>query len=416
MSVHPPAPWRGLVAYGLGTAFFFYAFLHRVSPGVMVEPLMAEFAVGGALLGHLSAFYFYAYAGLQLPVGVLMARFGVRRLLIAAALLATAGSVLFAAGGSLTMAYLGRLMIGAGSAFCWVGTLSLATRHLPADRFVLLTGILQAVGMVGGMFGQAPLGFAVEAFGWRGAILALAVGGLALAAAIALLVPRDPPGAGIGGGQLAAGLVRVARNPQSWLLAGVGLSLSAPMLAFAGLWGVPYLGMRFGLDRPAAGALMSLNFVGWAVGAPLHGLLSDRWRRRRPFVLGGGVVALASILAVLYAPGLDVAAVGALMLVNGLAASSLVVTYAAAREANPPAVSSAVYGLINSAVTGSGAIFQPLIGWLLDLGWDGTMAGGARVYGRAAYDAALAALPATGAVGLVLILLVRETHGRQSGR
>jgi len=159
---------------------------------------------------------------------------------------------------------------------------------------------------------------------------------------------------------------------------------------------------------------MSLNFVGWAIGAPMHGLLSDRWRRRRAFVLAGGVAATGSIAALLYWPGIGIGTVAVLAFVNGLAASSLVVTYAAARELNPPAVSSAVYGLINTAVTGSGAIFQPLIGWLLDLGWDGGLSGGARVYTHATYDAALAVLPAVGVAGLALTLLMHETHGRQA--
>ena len=412
MTISAVPRWRGIAAYGLGTAFFFYAFLHRVAPSVMVEPLMREFAVGGAVLGNLSAFYFYAYSGLQLPVGILMARFGVRRLLLGAALLATAGAAVFAASGTLSLAYLGRTMIGAGSAFGWVATLALATRHLPPERFALLTGILQAVGMVGGMFGQAPLGLAVEAMGWRGAIYLLVALGLALTVALWFVIPRDA-GRAIPRGQLAAGLGRVARNPQTWIIAGVGLSLTAPMLAFAGLWGVPYLTTRFGLSRPEAAGILSLNFIGWAVGAPLHGFLSDRWRRRRPFLIGGGIVATVSIFAILYLPGMTLVPLAGLVLVNGLAASSLVVSYATAREVNPPAVSSAVYGLINAAVTGSGAIFQPLIGWLLDLGWDGRIVDGARVYGMPAYDAALAAMPAAGMIGIGLAFAVRETHARQ---
>ncbi|MGE0725341.1 MAG: MFS transporter [Alphaproteobacteria bacterium] len=413
MTAASPLPrWRGVAAYALGTGFFFYAFLHRVAPSVMVEPLMAEFAVGGAVLGNLSAFYFYAYSGLQLPVGILMARFGVRRLLLGAALVAAGGSVVFALSGTLSLAYLGRTMIGAGSAFGWVATLALATRHLPPERFAMLTGILQAVGMVGGMFGQAPLGIAVEAMGWRGAIALLAGLGIVLAAALWLVIPRDH-GRTVPRGALSAGLARVARNRQTWIIAGVGLSLTAPMLAFAGLWGVPYLMTRFGLDRPEAAAILSLNFIGWAVGAPLNGLFSDRWRRRRPFLIGGGLVATASIAAILYLPGMTLVPLAVLVLVNGLAASSIVVTYATAREVNPPDVSSAVYGLINAAVTGSGAIFQPLIGWLLDLGWDGTTAAGARLYAMPTYDAALAVMPAAGIVGIGLALAVRETHGRQ---
>jgi len=404
--------WRGWLAFGLGTALFFYAFLHRVAPSVMVDELMRDFAVSGAILGNLSAIYFYLYAGLQFPIGVLTARFGPRRLMTAAALVAAVGAVVFATAGDALTAGIGRALIGGGSAFAWVGTLALATRYLPADRFALLTGVLQAVGMIGGIAGQAPLGLAVDAFGWRDTVLMLGAVGLVLAGAIWLVAENEDSASGRPA--IWAALARVAGSRQSWILCAVGLTMAAPMLAFAALWGIPFLMSVYGLERALAAAVFSGNFLGWAIGAPLHGYLSDRLRRRKPFLVVGAAVSLASIAIVVYVPALPIWLLAAMMFVNGLAASALVVTYATARESNAPAVSSAVYGMINAAVTGSGALFQPLIGWLLDLGWDGRLVDGARIYSADAYAGALAVLPAAGAVGLLLALAVRETHARQT--
>jgi len=101
--------------------FFFYAWVLRVAPSVMVEELMRDFAVGAAVLGNLSAAYFYGYAGMQIPVGVLLDRFGPRRLLAVAALACAGGCVLFATGTTLATVTAGRFLIGASAAFSLVG-------------------------------------------------------------------------------------------------------------------------------------------------------------------------------------------------------------------------------------------------------------------------------------------------------
>ncbi len=400
-----------MAAWSVVALFFFYAFLQRVSPGVMVEELMRDFAVGAALLGNLSAFYFYAYAGLQIPIGVLMDRIGPRRLTTAAAGLCAAGSVLFAIADTVAMASLGRFLVGAGAAFSWIGALTVITQWLPPHRFALMGGLTQAVGMVGAIAGQAPLALAVGAVGWRVSVAALAL--LALAFVVALwLVVRDRPHAATASIGIGAGMRRVAGNPQTWLNALFGLTMTGPMLAFAGLWGVPWLTTHYGAERAAAAATLSMMFVGWAIGAPLLGALSDRWRRRKPVMAGGATLAAVALAAVFYVPGLSLPTIATLVFVHGFGASCMVLAFACARENNPEGLSSSAYGFVNTAVIGSGALFQPLIGLLLDLCWDGTLVAGARIYDETAYALAFAILPAGCMVGAAAALAGRETHAR----
>src|SRR3954464_5349888 len=119
---------RALAAWVVASLFFLYAFVHRVSPSVMVDELMRDFAVGAAVLGNLSAFYFYTYASLQIPVGVLMDRIGPRRLTAAAAAVCAIGSFVFAMSDGVATASFGRALIGVGAGFSFVGTLTVATQ------------------------------------------------------------------------------------------------------------------------------------------------------------------------------------------------------------------------------------------------------------------------------------------------
>ena len=148
--------WLPWFAWATGAVFFFYAWILRVSPSVIVDELMAELAVGGAIVGHLSALYFYGYSGMQLPVGLLIDRYGPRRLITAAAAICALGAAGFASSDSLTGLSIARFFIGAGAAFSLMGAIHIAARWLPSARFAMLSGLAMMVGMAG-VFGQAPV-------------------------------------------------------------------------------------------------------------------------------------------------------------------------------------------------------------------------------------------------------------------
>ena len=403
------AAHRAALAFILGALFFGYAFALRVSPSIMVGDLMRAFAVGGAVLGNLSAFYFYAYSGLQIPVGMLLDRFGTRRPMTVAAAVVAGGTLTFALSETIESAYLGRLLIGAGCAFSWVGALAIANQWFPA-RFALLAGVSQMIAMGGAMLGQAPLAVVVTRFGWRDAMIGLAMVGTALAALI-FLVARDRPPSHDPDRSRVAGERDVIRNPQTWLAAGFGLTMVGPMLAFGALWGVPYLEVTQGLERTAAAGVASLVFLGNGVGGVLLGWWSDRIRRRKGPMLAGSILCVLSQFAFLWLPGLPFAAMCILIFLTGVGGASMILAFAVGREHNTLANAGLTIGIINTAVTGNGALLQPLIGWLLDLGWDGTLVDGARVYGASSFRQAMTVVPVISGLGLGLLFAIKEPGG-----
>jgi MFS family permease len=407
-------PW---LVWGLAASFYCYGFFQRVAPSVMVGELMLEFSVSAAALGNLSAFYFYAYASLQLPIGVMVDRWGAKRLLVGAALLCGLGSLLFARADSLTMAYVGRLLIGAGAAFTWVGTLKLTAQWLPPKRFAMVSGMTLMLGMIGAVAGQAPLAAAVAAFGWRDTLAAAAFLAFALAALIWIIVrdgDADQTSHDMGAETLGLlhGLKQTLKNRQSWYAAVYGGTMTATILAFAGLWGVPYMMQAYGLERTAAAASTSLMLIGWGIGAPLTGWISDHFQVRRLPMLVCSVVVLILLSILVYTPDLSLGAARTLLFLNGLFNSGMVLCFAVGREHNRPKHGGVTLGFVNMMVMASGAFFQPFIGWLLDVNWDGTTLEGVRIYSVQAYNMALLSLVACGVVAIVMALLIRETHCR----
>ena len=405
---------RAWAAFVLGTMYFGYAFAQRVAPSVMTGELMRDLAVGGAALGSLSAFYFYAYAGLQLPVGVLIDRFGPRKLLSTALLLCAFASVGFAWSETVLGASIGRGLIGGTVAFGFVGTLTIATYWFPPSRFAMLSGIVLTVGMLGAIAGQAPLRVIVEALGWRDTMLALGAVGALLGILLYLIVPNRPRdhAPGRGSRHLLAGLKDVVANPQSWLCAAIGFGPTSTLLAFSGLWAVPWLSSVRGFPVSEAAGIASVVFLGWAVGAPLLGWMSDHIGRRKPVILAGLTLSLAALCLIIFAGVVDTRLLVVLFFLNGVGSCAMVVCFGAVRELNRRENSATALGLMNMFVVGSGAILQPLIGWLLDLNWAGDLLEGARVYDAGAYAAAFTTLVGANILGLACGFGLRETYCR----
>lgn len=380
--------------------------------------LMRDFGVGAAVLGNLSAIYFYIYAGSQIPIGALMDRWGPRLMISVSIGLAAAGSGIFAIADGLHLAYLGRFLIGAGSACAFVGGLILAGRWFPPHRFAMMSGLTMLGGMAGGVLGQGPLATLVDAVGWRATMLGAAIFGAVLALLVWLIV-RDAPGSkpasnsrvGATGGTM-RGVGKILSNIRVWCVLVVGASFSGPLLAFGALWGVPYLMVKFGLDRPDAALYTSLNLFGWAMGAPLGGWLSDHLGRRKAPLMVAGLLNICCLATLLYLPGISLPVAAGLILCVGVLSGTMVISYALAREITSPETHGTVTGFINMGTVGAGAILQPIIGLLLDWQWDGRTLDGARVYALEAYDTAFICLMVWLGIGVVFTTFLRETHCR----
>jgi len=409
---------RAWIIWALAASGFSLAFFMRVSPSVMGDDLMREFAVGAAVLGNLSAIYFYIYAGAQMPIGALTDRWGPRAMIAGSTMVAAAGAALFAVAPDLGTAYVGRFLIGAGSACAFVGTLTLSGRWFAPNRFALMSGLTMLAGMAGGLLGQAPFAVLVGAVGWRDAMLAPACFAALVSVLVWALVRDRPPGAAPaesgdrGVGVLASMRITVS-SFKLWCVLLTAASFTGPLLAFGALWGVPYMMTKYGLERPDAAFYVSLNLFGWAFGAQFSGWLSDRIGRRKSPLIVAAILNLSCLSALFYLPGVSLGVSAALIFAIGGLSSTMVISYALAREITPPSAHGSVTGFINMGTTGAGAVLQPICGLLLDLQWDGRVEAGVRVYALAAYEWAFGFLVAWAAAGLVLALVLPETRCRQ---
>jgi sugar phosphate permease len=299
-------PW---LIWSLAAAFFFTEYFARVSPSVMTAELMRAFKINAFALGTLASLFYYAYISMQLPVGILMDRYGCRRLLTVTALLCGLSCILFGIAHHLYIAELARFIMGFSAAFAFVGALKLASEWFPPYRFGLLAGMTQALGMLGAAFGEGPVSLLVAQIGWRSTMLL--IGGILLLIALLMSItiknrphytatstPLPPL-------SLIASFLLVIKQPQTWIN-GIAVGfLYAPTETFAELWGPTYLENVHHLKPAIASSAVGMVFIGWFISSPIMGWVSDRLGRRQPIVIASVIGSFITMTLVLYLPHLS---------------------------------------------------------------------------------------------------------------
>ena len=421
---HPPLKLSWLI-WALGASLYFMSFYQRVAPAVMTDLLMSDFQIGAAALGNFSAFYFYSYVAMQVPTGILADHWGPRRLLTTGALLAALGTIFFAMADTVLLANIGRLLIGGSLAVAWVTLMKLTMHWFPLRMFAFVTGIGLLVGVIGAVTAGAPLRLMVDMLGWRGVMWALGLISLGVGVGIWIIVRDDPADRGYASYSpleksgsrfsmisLLQGFGRIFRYRNTVLLSVSQGGMVGTVLAFSGLWGVPYLEVRFGLSPLSAAVLTSAVMIGWALSGPALGYLSDRLRVRKQPYLAASLAALLAWSSALLVPGLSLGLFTALVLIAGCSCGVVIVGFAFAKESVPASLAGTMAGVCNMGTMTGPMILQPLIGWILDRRWSGAMADGVRVYEVHDYQAAFLPMIVWLCITVILALFTRETACR----
>ena len=414
MSTYSPqkAGKKSWIVWFFAVLFYFYEFMIQVSPGVMAQDLMRDFNIHATDLGNLSAYYFYSYASMQLVVGILLDSWGPRKLLSASSILCAVGCYFFSHSDGLMQAELSRLLIGAGSACAVISSFKLATSWFPPHYFGIMTGLTVMIGMLGAIFGEAPLAWVVQLFGWRQAMLGFSVGGIVLSILIWSIV-RDVPETAKN--QVFSKKISIIDNisailtcKQTWLASIYGGLMFAPTTALGALWGVSWMCTYYSLDRSTAAHIISFLFLGWAVGSPLSGVLTNYFGRCKVTMQGGTIVSFVVICLLIFINSWSITSLNLLWFSFGLASSGFLPFMTIIRKQHSYQTAGTAMGFGNGMNMVGGALLQPIIGLFLDKSWDGTMIGGVRSYSPQGYTNALIIVPILIAISYVILLMIKE--------
>ncbi len=350
----------------LGSFFYVYDYFLAVAPSIMTHNLLATFSLDAGELGSLMAIFFLASTFFQIPAGLLLDRFGARKLLSLSVLVSGLGTLLFATATHAWELGAARLLMGIGSPFAFLGALFLASRWFAHRYFALIAGLVQLGAAIGSIAGEGPLALLVNHLGWRHALLAIGWVTLLLSLLFWLII-RD------GEKRLSqepeikqARLRDTFKLPQVWWISLAGFASWVTVTGIASLWGIPYLMAVYNWSNEKIGYLYILFWLGLGLGSPLMGWLSDALKSRKiPFYIcfGLGLIACLFYIEAPHIPGWLMVIV---LIMLGFAASLQSLTFGIAKDIVPPKHFVAASGLINLAAVLTGVVVQPIMGYIID--------------------------------------------------
>ena len=391
--------YRLLVFLVLGFGYLL-AFFHRVAPAVVAIDMMSDLKAGAVLIGLLASGYFYPYALMQLPTGILSDSWGSRKTITLFFLIASIGSFILGLSSNISTAIFGRVLVGLGVSTLYVCALKILSQWYKGEEFATMTGFLIAIGGIGLLVSTVPLALLSNAVGWRMPFILTSVITLVLALLIWFFVrnspqeigmpvvvedslPKDPEVPLLG----MPAVVEESKSNQSKvpILKSVIKVLSlkyywpasiwmfctmAIYLAFGGLWGGPYLMQIYQMTKVEASRVLSMIAVGMIIGSPLMGLLSDRIIKKRKIVVNVSSVILLVIMIFLYFWVSTIPTIGLYLICLGIgifSVGSIAIGYALIKDLFPIEIAGTSVGVANFFPFLMGALYQPLMGYILEL-------------------------------------------------
>ncbi len=402
-----------ILAFGYILVYF-----HRLCPAVVAVDMMRDLHAGGALLGLLGSAYFYPYAIMQLPAGLLSDSWGPRRTITLFFTIAFAGSLLLGFAPSLFWAIVGRTLVGLGVSMLFVPTIKVLAEWFRIREFATMTAILMAMGGLGSLTAATPLALLSNWMGWRLSFVIVGILTLLVAILVWLFVrdrpadlgwpsPSEPSGPAPPPIGLAEGMKKVLTCPGFWPVAIWFFFDCAVFFSFGGLWGGPYLMQVYRLSKAEAGQILSMIAIGMIVGSPLLSFLSNRvFQGRKPvLVLSSFVVLCLTALLAFYTDGIPLLGLYMISLGLGIFSSAVVVIgFTTTKELFPVQMAGTSTGLVNLFPFAGGAVFQPVLGYLLER--HGRIEG---AFTLAGYEEAFLALFVCGIIAFLATLFLQET-------
>jgi MFS family permease len=400
-------PVAAIGAWLLVAAYYFYQYALRSAPSVMMPQLTEAFSVNALGVSAIVGMFYYGYSPFSLVAGTSIDRFGAKRVIPIGAAVVGIGALFFGTG-NVTLANIGRFLQGAGGAFALIGAVYLITKNFPASVAASLIGATQMFGMGGGSAGQFLVGPIIKSgVSWDRFWIYAGCLGLVISGVLLVLLPKETPKARASGAgafsALLRSLGRVFRNPQSLLCGFISGLLFIPTTILGMTWGVRFLQEARGREFEAAVTLAATVPIGWMIGCPLLGFISDRLGRRKPVIFGGALMLLAVVTWVLFGNPeiLRGHTVGILM---GIASGAAMLPYTVIKEANPPELGGTATGVVNFINFTFSALLGPIFGARLV-----NLPEGDTSLALAHYQAGFQPLLYGIVVALILTVFLRET-------
>ncbi|MGC1182668.1 MFS transporter [Legionella sp.] len=356
---------KRILIWLVSVSFLLFQFFLQLSSGIIIGAIMHEQGFSALVAGLLSSSFYYVYTSMQIPVGMLFDRYNIKTLLSINALLCALGCFIFSIGDNLVVLFCGRLIIGAGSSFAFVGLTRVLRQHFPLTQYAFMIGLSETLGFTITVLGMIGMGSLIGFISWRYFLTIAATVGLLIATLCCLFIPSNKPTFN-NPQYYKKQLLLMLKNKLVWINGlFIGLEFSV-ITVFGAMWALPFVQLKLHCDIKTASILTSMILLGAGISCPIYGWLSIRLSKRKPLIHCSCLSTAALFLLILYLPLKSSLITGFLFFMIGLCCGAYMLAFTIANELAPPESLSACTGFTNTLGMLSTPILQPLIGYLLD--------------------------------------------------
>jgi MFS family permease len=370
-AIEPISLWKPIVLYLTVSLFLFFEMAVQVSPAVMSASLMHDLNINTFSLGLMSGFYFYSYTLMQIPSGLLLDKYNPRIIITISLVICALGTFLFAMAGNFYIASIARILMGLGSAFAFVSVLVVTADLFESKYFATITGFTQMLAALGAIAGELPAAVLESSIGWRNTMLVFSAIGISLALMVFKFLKykryaKYSNQLNSKYSNTKSNLGKIISQPQTWYVAAYACLSWAPMSGFASLWGIPFIMNADHLSQDSAAFICSLMWVGLAFASPLLGAISNITKNKTILF---SIMSILSVVSLYFVVNytLSIITLSVLIFFAGASCAGQALSFSIINENSDKTVKATALAFNNMAVVISGAIFQPLIGKLIDL-------------------------------------------------
>lgn len=381
--------------WGLASFFYAYQYILRVLPNIMMSEILEKFSIDAVIFGQYSGFYYIGYAGMHIPVGILLDKYGPKRILPLCMILTVIGLLPLLYADHWIYPSLGRILIGMGSSAAILGVFKIIRLSFPEDKFPVILGFSVTIGLLGAIYGGQPINFLIHSFGSTYVLQMIIFIGVALALATFWIVPPQP--AETNSRSWMASIKEVLTNRTILLICLLAGCMVGPLEGFSDVWGKEYLKSVYQLEDKLAAFLPSLLFVGMCFGSPILSWIAGKTKTYYGSIILCAFI-MGSAFIFILAFQLPISILTILLTTIGVFCAYQILAIYLASTYVPEQLVGLTTACANMIIMIFGYVFHSLIGLILKLGWNGETKDAIPVYDAHAYTQALMVIP----VGLII--------------
>ncbi|WP_420422450.1 MFS transporter [Simkania sp.] len=420
IQLHPhPRPFFPWAIWFLSALFLVYREILIVSPSIMIPELESSLKASTADISLIASMAIIPFILFQIPFGILIDRFGPRRITSFGILTAAIGCLIFAMSYNTFSACFGRALIGIGGAVSFVNVVKILSNWFKPQLFASILGATISLAVLGILFGDLVLVKHIQTFGWRGAMIHYTIIGVVLAILHFIFVsdknpalrydinPRDRSF------NFGFSFKKLLKQKQTWILTAYATFSEAPLFIFVGVWALPFLTAFHQLSLSEATFINNFYLIATALFAPLFGYLSTKMKNRKIFLMIGTLIATLSVLAILHPPTDTKAMTIVSFFCMGIGVGVIPLCYVVMHERTVPQLTATSAAILNTFFALLGAAGDQFIGLVLDKRWVGSYSKAIHSYSAESLQRALLHIPIWFGVAFVISLFIKDTKAKQ---